>query len=118
MLNCSGSCTPLLPAVATAAAVPFETSPVLCRSAGFREPEAARLGVGAQSLLVAMEQGEVSVAKGGTVAAMPARASVLAAANPVGGTYNRAQTVLENLNMPGPLLSRFDLVCAAPLPSS
>ena len=74
--------------------------------------------MGAQSLLAAMEQGEVSVAKGGTVAAMPARASVLAAANPVGGTYNRAQTVLENLNMPGPLLSRFDLVCAAPLPSS
>ncbi len=93
----------------------FNVALLLFENSKLRACGWARLWVGAQSLLVAMEQGEVSIAKGGTVAVLPARASVLAAANPVGGTYNRAQTVLENLNMPGPLLSRFDLVCTAAL---
>ena len=38
------------------------------------------------------------------------RCSVVAAANPVKGHYNKAKTVSENLKMSGPLLSRFDLV--------
>lgn len=62
------------------------------------------------SLLQAMEQQEVSVAKAGLVSSLPARASVLAAANPVGGHYNRGKTVHENLKMSPALLSRFDLV--------
>uniref|UniRef100_A0A803N9H1 DNA helicase n=1 Tax=Chenopodium quinoa TaxID=63459 RepID=A0A803N9H1_CHEQI len=52
----------------------------------------------------------VSVAKAGLVASLSARTSILAAANPVGGHYNRAKTVNENLKMSSPLLSRFDLV--------
>lgn len=63
-----------------------------------------------QALLEAMEQQCVSVAKAGLVASLSARTSVLAAANPVGGHYNRAKTVNENLKMNGALLSRFDLV--------
>ncbi|GAA0156192.1 DNA metabolism protein [Lithospermum erythrorhizon] len=63
-----------------------------------------------QSLLEAMEQQCVSVAKAGLVASLSARTSVLAAANPVGGHYNRAKTVNENLKMNAALLSRFDLV--------
>ncbi|MCD9641047.1 DNA replication licensing factor mcm8 [Datura stramonium] len=63
-----------------------------------------------QALLEAMEQQCVSVAKAGLVASLSARTSVLAAANPVGGHYNRAKTVNENLKMSGALLSRFDLV--------
>ncbi|KAH6825683.1 minichromosome maintenance 8 [Perilla frutescens var. hirtella] len=63
-----------------------------------------------QALLEAMEQQCVSVAKAGLVASLSARTTVLAAANPVGGHYNRAKTVNENLKMSAPLLSRFDLV--------
>lgn len=53
-----------------------------------------------------MEQQEVSVAKAGLVASLPARTSVLAAANPVGGHYNRAKSVCENLKMSPAILSR------------
>ncbi|KAF3442091.1 hypothetical protein FNV43_RR16007 [Rhamnella rubrinervis] len=63
-----------------------------------------------QALLEAMEQQCVSVAKAGLVASLSARTTVLAAANPVGGHYNRAKTVNENLKISTALLSRFDLV--------
>ncbi|PNW71712.1 hypothetical protein CHLRE_16g665950v5 [Chlamydomonas reinhardtii] len=64
-----------------------------------------------QALLEVMEQQEVSVAKAGLVANLPARASILAAANPVGGHYNRAKTLAENLKGTSPaMLSRFDLI--------
>eukprot|EP01132_Coremiostelium_polycephalum_P006645 gene6645-8222_t len=62
------------------------------------------------ALLEAMEQQSVSIAKAGVVCNLPARTSVIAAANPVGGHYNRAKTVSENIKMSGPLLSRFDLI--------
>ena len=57
-----------------------------------------------------MEQQQVSIAKAGVVASIPARCSVIAAANPKSGHYNMGKSVAENLNMAGPLLSRFDLV--------
>jgi DNA helicase MCM8 len=41
---------------------------------------------------------------------LPARTSVVAAANPVGGHYDLSKTVAENLKMSAPMLSRFDLV--------
>ena len=63
-----------------------------------------------QALLEAMEQQSVSVAKSGVVCSLPARTSILAAANPIGGRYDRSKTVIENLNMSEPMLSRFDLV--------
>ncbi|GKB89574.1 probable DNA helicase MCM8 [Tanacetum coccineum] len=63
-----------------------------------------------QSLLEAMEQQCVSVAKAVLVASLSAQTTVLAAANPVGGHYNRAKTVNENLKINAALLSRFDLV--------
>lgn len=44
-----------------------------------------------------MEQQSISLAKAGIVCSLPARTSIVAAANPVGGHYNKAKTVSENL---------------------
>ncbi|TRY63121.1 hypothetical protein TCAL_03630 [Tigriopus californicus] len=63
-----------------------------------------------QALLEAMEQQSISIAKAGVVCSLPARTGVLAAANPVGGHYNKSKTVSENLKLKPALLSRFDLV--------
>ena len=62
------------------------------------------------SLLEAMEQQSISIAKGGIVATLSAHTSIIAAANPAGGHYNRSKTVNENVRMSAPLLSRFDLI--------
>jgi len=58
----------------------------------------------------ALEQGTVSVAKGGIVATLNARTAVLAAANPSLGRYNTFASIIENISLPVTLLSRFDLI--------
>ncbi|XP_044595066.1 DNA helicase MCM8-like isoform X2 [Cotesia glomerata] len=63
-----------------------------------------------QALLEAMEQQTVSVAKSGVLCSLPARTSILAAANPIGGRYNANKSVIDNLNLSQPLLSRCDLI--------
>lgn len=57
-----------------------------------------------------MEQQSASVAKGGFIATLNARTSILAAANPVFGKYDPYKNILDNVNLPIPLLTRFDLV--------
>ncbi|KAH7171499.1 MCM2/3/5 family-domain-containing protein [Dactylonectria macrodidyma] len=57
----------------------------------------------------AMEQQTISIAKAGIQATLNARTSILAAANPVSGRYNRKTTLRANINMSAPIMSRFDL---------
>lgn len=69
-----------------------------------------KMGNQQQALLEAMEQQTVSIAKAGLLCSLPARASVLAAANPICGHYDKSKTVSENLKFSSAILSRFDLV--------
>jgi len=57
-----------------------------------------------------MEQQTCSVAKGGIVATLNARTSILSAANPMYGKYDPYKNITENVNLPVPLLTRFDLI--------
>jgi DNA replication licensing factor MCM7 len=57
-----------------------------------------------------MEQQTVSIAKAGITTTLNARTAILAAANPVFSRYNVKHTLLENVNLPAALLSRFDLL--------
>ena len=52
----------------------------------------------------------VSIAKGGIVATLNARTSILAAANPELGRYNPYESFTVNVNLPITILSRFDLI--------
>lgn len=57
----------------------------------------------------AMEQQTISIAKAGIQATLNARTSILAAANPIGGRYNRKMSLKQNVAMSAPIMSRFDL---------
>ncbi|XP_033961163.1 DNA replication licensing factor MCM6 [Pseudochaenichthys georgianus] len=57
----------------------------------------------------AMEQQTISITKAGVKATLNARTSILAAANPVGGRYDRSKSLKQNVNMTAPIMSRFDL---------
>src|SRR6476469_9733702 len=62
------------------------------------------------SLHEVMEQQTCSVAKGGIIATLNARTSILSAANPMYGKYDVFKNITENVNLPIPLLTRFDLI--------
>ncbi|KAF0988553.1 hypothetical protein HZS_7512, partial [Henneguya salminicola] len=57
-----------------------------------------------------MEQQTLSIAKAGIICQLNARASVLAAANPIKSKWDTKLTTIANIEMPHTLLSRFDLI--------
>ncbi|KFB48120.1 DNA replication licensing factor Mcm6 [Anopheles sinensis] len=57
----------------------------------------------------AMEQQTISIAKAGVRATLNARTSILAAANPIGGRYDRSKSLQQNIQLTAPIMSRFDL---------
>jgi len=57
----------------------------------------------------AMEQQTISITKAGVKATLNARTSILAAANPIGGRYDRTKSLKQNIQMTAPIMSRFDL---------
>eukprot|EP00124_Ichthyophonus_hoferi_P000539 Ihof_evm17s20 gene=Ihof_evmTU17s20 len=58
----------------------------------------------------AMEQQTVSIAKAGIICTLNARTSILAAANPVNSAWDTKMSIIDNLQMPPTLISRFDLI--------
>ena len=58
----------------------------------------------------AMEQQTISVAKAGIICQLNARTAILAASNPKQSRYNPKMSVVENIELPPTLLSRFDLI--------
>lgn len=58
----------------------------------------------------AMEQQTISIAKAGIQATLNARTSILAAANPAGGRYDKSKPIKNNVLLPPAILSRFDMM--------
>ncbi|GLJ22200.1 hypothetical protein SUGI_0417200 [Cryptomeria japonica] len=57
-----------------------------------------------------MEQQRVSIVKARIIVSLNARTSVLACANPSCSCYNPRLSIIDNIQLPPTLLSRFDLI--------
>jgi len=57
-----------------------------------------------------MEQQTLSIAKCGIICKLNARTSILAAANPIDSKWAKNKTIVENIQLPHTLMSRFDLI--------
>lgn len=65
-----------------------------------------------KSMHEAMEQQEVPINKAGINTVLSSETAVLAAANPVGGVFDRYTDLREQINLEAPIIDRFDLVLA------
>lgn len=57
-----------------------------------------------------MEQQTLSIAKAGIICQLNARTSILASCNPSESQWNKNKTIIDNVNLPHTLMSRFDLI--------
>lgn len=57
-----------------------------------------------------MEQQTLSIAKAGIICQLNARTSILAAANPAESQWNKNKNIIDNVQLPHTLMSRFDLI--------
>jgi DNA replication licensing factor MCM4 len=57
-----------------------------------------------------MEQQTLSIAKCGLICKLNARTSILAAANPIDSKWAKNKTIVDNIQLPHTLMSRFDLI--------
>ncbi len=58
----------------------------------------------------AMEQQTITVSKAGIMATLKSRCSILGAANPKFGRYDQNRSIVDQIDFPPPLLSRFDVI--------
>lgn len=63
-----------------------------------------------QELIEPMSAGTTTIDKANLHASLPAEASVLASANPIGGNYDRTKPLASQINLSTELINRFDLV--------
>src|SRR5262245_39772143 len=71
--------------------------------------ERLHLLLGCGELTSAAVTQTISIAKAGIQATLNARTSILAAANPIKGRYDRTKTLKQNVDISAPIMSRFDL---------
>ncbi|MCL4336412.1 MAG: minichromosome maintenance protein MCM [Candidatus Thermoplasmatota archaeon] len=62
------------------------------------------------SMHEAMEQQTITISKAGIMATLKSRCSILGAANPKFGRYDQNRTIVDQIDFPPPLLSRFDVI--------
>ncbi len=58
----------------------------------------------------AMEQQTITISKAGIMATLKSRCSILGAANPKFGRYDQNRPIVDQIDFPPPLLSRFDVI--------
>jgi len=82
----------------------------LCNGGHVYVDEFDKMGLEDRSVMhTVMEHGEVTRAVAGINVRLPAKVATLAAANPKYGAYDPDIDFLENIDVPTPLLSRFDM---------
>ena len=62
------------------------------------------------SMHEAMEQQTITISKAGIMATLKSRCSILGAANPKFGRYDQNRPIVDQIDFPPPLLSRFDVI--------
>jgi len=62
------------------------------------------------SMHEALEQQKITINKAGIHAELPARCALIAAANPQSGRFDPYKNIAEEINLPPPLLTRFDVI--------